>query len=249
MNWFRWLLALSCLAPAFAAAQATISLPPFGEVTIYKPAGPVDSIAVFLSGDGGWNEGVIPMARKLVEQNALVVGVNTPKLLANLDKGDGACTNPSDALLALVQSVKAANHIAQDEVPIVLGYSSGATLAYAALAQANSGSFQGGIGLGFCPDLATGKPLCEGAGLTHTKNSKGPGFVYGAAPQLSAPFIALQGGQDQVCDPAATDAFISRVKGASVIDLPKVGHGFSVPKNWMLQYVEAYRNLVGRAGQ
>jgi len=69
-----------------------------------------------------------------------------------------------------------------------------------------------------------------GAGLTHVKNSKGPGFVYGAVEALAAPFVALQGGQDQVCNPAATDAFIAGIKGASVIDLPKVGHGFSVPK-------------------
>jgi hypothetical protein len=112
------------------------------------------------------------------------------------------------------------------------------------LSQAKAGSFAGGIGLGFCPDLETKKPMCAGSGLSHVKNSKGPGFVYGAVPALSALFVALQGGQDQVCNPPATDAFIAGIKGASVIDLPKVGHGFSVPKNWMPQYADAYRKIV-----
>ena len=47
---------------------------------------------------------------------------------------------------------------------------------------------------------------------------------------------------------AATDAFTAGIKGASVIDLPKVGHGFSVPKNWMPQYVDAYRRIVAGKG-
>jgi type IV secretory pathway VirJ component len=249
MKYFHWLVALSCLMPVAAAAQATTSMPSFGDVTVYKPAGSVFSVTVFLSGDGGWNQGVIPMAQKLVEQNALVIGVNTPKFLADLDKGDGACTNPSDALLALIKNIKMTNNVSQNIAPVLVGYSSGATIAYAALVQAGAGKFQGGIGLGFCPDLETVKPMCEGAGLTHIKNTKGPGFVYGAATHISTPFVALQGGQDKVCDPAATDAFIDRVKGASVIDLPKVGHGFSVPKNWMPQYVQAYRKIAGGAGQ
>lgn len=189
------------------------------------------------------------MAQKLTEQNALVIGVNIPKFLGYLDQSDGACSDPSGELLKMARGIMASNGVRDDDPPVVLGYSSGATVAYAVLVQANPGSFAGGIGLGFCPDLETAKPLCAGAGLTHVKNPKAKGFVYGAAPELSAPFVALQGGQDQVCDPAATDSFIARIKGASVIDLPKVGHGFSVPKNWMPQYIDAYRRIAGSGGQ
>ena len=243
MKWPTLLLVASCFLPVSAALAQTTAPSLYGDVTIYKPAGRIDSVALFLSGDGGWNLGVVPMARKLTEQNALVIGVNIPKFLATLDQGDGACTDPSAELLKLVQDVTSSYDIAKDDPPVVIGYSSGATVAYTVLVQAKAGSFAGGIGLGFCPDLETRKPMCAGAGLTHVKNSKGPGFVYGAVPELSAPFVALQGGQDQVCNTAATDAFIAGIKGASVIDLPKVGHGFSVPKNWMPQYVDAYRKI------
>ena len=248
MQWLARLLIASCLIPCGAALAETTVKTPYGDATIYKPSGEIASVALFLSGDGGWNQGVVPMAKKLTEQNALVIGVNIPKFLNYLDQGDGTCTDPSGELVKLAQTVMSSYDVAKDDPPVVLGYSSGATVAYTVLVQAKPGSFAGGIGLGFCPDLETKKPMCGGAGLTHVKNSKGPGFVYGAVKALAAPFVALQGGQDQVCNPAATDAFIAGIKGASVIDLPKVGHGFSVPKNWMPQYVDAYRRIVtGRA--
>lgn len=245
MKWIIRMLIAACLSPLPAALAQTATTTPFGDVTVYKPPGAISSVAIFLSGDGGWDKGVIPMARKLTEQNALVVGVNIPKFLNYLDQSDGACSDPSGELLKMVDAIMATAGVAADDPPVVLGYSSGATVAYAVLVQAKPGSFAGGIGLGFCPDLETAKPLCAGAGLTHVKNPKAKGFIYGATPELASPFVALQGGQDQVCDPAATDSFIAGIKGASVIDLPKVGHGFSVPKNWMPQYVDAYRKIAG----
>jgi type IV secretory pathway VirJ component len=244
MKWLARLLIASCFLSAGAALAQTTTPMPYGDVTIYEPAGKVASVALFLSGDGGWNQGVIPMARKLTEQNALVIGVNIPKFLNYLDDGTGDCTDPSGELLKLAQKVMSSYKVAKNDPPVVLGYSSGATVAYTVLVQAKAGSFAGGIGLGFCPDLETRKPMCGGAGLSHVKNTKAPGFVYDPVPSLAAPFVALQGGQDQVCNPAATDAFIARIKDAGVIDLPKVGHGFSVPKNWMPQYVDAYRRIV-----
>lgn len=243
------LLFAASLSPISAALAQTTTATPFGDVTIYKPQGAIGSVAIFLSGDGGWNQGVVSMAQKLTEQNALVVGVNIPKFLAYLDQSGDACTDPTGELLRLAHGVMSAHGVSDDDPPVLLGYSSGATVAYAVLIQAAPGSFAGGIGLGFCPDLETQKPLCAGAGLTHVKNPKAKGFVYGAAPELAAPFVAIQGGQDKVCEPAATDAFIARIKGASVIDLPNVGHGFSVPKNWMPQYVDAYRKIATGKGQ
>jgi len=49
--------------------------------------------------------------------------------------------------------------------PLLVGYSSGATLVYAALAAAPPEAFAGAISLGFCPDLEIHKPLCHGRAL------------------------------------------------------------------------------------
>jgi type IV secretory pathway VirJ component len=47
-----------------------------------------------------------------------------------------------------------------------------------------------------------------------------------------------------VCDPAATQRFVARTRGAEVVVLPKVGHGFSAPRNWMPQFRQAFTKLV-----
>src|SRR4029450_8585670 len=105
MKWLTRLLIASCFLPVSAALAQTTAPSPYGDVTIYKPAGKIDSVALFLSGGGGWNLGVVPMARKLTEQNALVIGVNIPKFLNYLDQGNAACTDPSGVLLKLVQDI------------------------------------------------------------------------------------------------------------------------------------------------
>src|SRR5262245_14786786 len=150
MKWLARLLIASCFLPAGAALAQRTAHMPYGDVTIYEPASKVASVALFMSGDGGWEQGVIPMAMKLTQQNARVIGVNTPKFLNYLDQRDGACTDPSDELLKLAQDFTFSEGVAKDDPPVVLGYSSGATVAYAALVQAKAGSFAGGIGLGFC---------------------------------------------------------------------------------------------------
>src|SRR4029077_1267816 len=57
------------LGVAFAAlpahAEERLSHGRFADVTIYRPSGPVKSVVLFLSGDGGWNKGVVDMAQSL----------------------------------------------------------------------------------------------------------------------------------------------------------------------------------------
>jgi Bacterial virulence protein (VirJ) len=54
----------------------------FGRVTVYIPEGTPNSVAIFLSGDGGWNLGVISMAKALVDMGAVVIGVDIRQYLA-----------------------------------------------------------------------------------------------------------------------------------------------------------------------
>jgi type IV secretory pathway VirJ component len=57
------------------------------------------------------------------------------------------------------------------------------------------------------------------------------------------PWLVLQGETDQVCDPAATRAFVAATGSTRLFSLPKVGHGFSVTRNWEPQFIEAYRAI------
>mgnify|MGYP001566519430 CR=1 FL=1 len=58
------------------AAQDTFALGAFGKVSVYAPAQAPEEVVLFISGDGGWNLGVIPMAERLRDLGALVVGID-----------------------------------------------------------------------------------------------------------------------------------------------------------------------------
>ena len=70
------------LACAAASAGTTVDYPGLGTVTIEQPAGTPQHVVIFLSGDGGWNKGVVDMARHLVDQGGLVAGVDGKKPFA-----------------------------------------------------------------------------------------------------------------------------------------------------------------------
>src|SRR3954464_1412122 len=50
----------------------------FGQVAIYRSTPHPKNVVLFLSGDGGWNLGVVDMARSLASMDSLVVGINAP---------------------------------------------------------------------------------------------------------------------------------------------------------------------------
>lgn len=225
-------------------AARTLDLADIGEVTVYAPQGQARGLALFASGDGGWNLGVWDMAQTAASLGYWVVGFSTPAFLKSLESGDGACSDAAGALDRLGAKVRSAMKLPADYHPILIGYSSGATIAYAALAQAGDTRFSGAMTLGFCPDLIIHKPFCEGAGLTTEKQKKPPyGIVFNTVPAVGVPWIVLQGDIDQVCNPPATVGFVDKVKNGKVINLPHVGHGFGVPRNWMPQYRQGLIDL------
>ena len=234
-------LMMLLLAAPLSAAETSLTLPPFGRVAVYRPE-KIEHVAVFISGDGGWNLGVVDMARMLEAQDTLVLGVDIVRYFRTMRGAGGDCWYSAADFEALSQYAQKDLGLPGYIRPMLVGYSSGATLAYALLAQAPPNTFRGAVSLGFCPDLDTPKPLCRGAGLEHVKGTKEQGFVYRPAA-LTARWVAFQGLIDKVCDPAATEAFVKDVRGGDIVLLPKVGHGFGVEKNWAPQFRETFRRL------
>lgn len=230
------------------AATRVLDLAGLGEVTVYAAKGEAKGLALFASGDGAWNLGVWDMAHAAADLGYWVAGFSTPALLKALESGDGECSDASGLLDHVGSKVKAEFKLPADWRPVLIGYSSGATVMYAALAQAGDKRFGGAMTLGFCPDLIIHKPFCEGAGLTADKQTRPPyGIVFNTVPRVEAPWIVLQGDIDQVCNPPATEAFVKQVHGGQVVILPKVGHGYSVPRNWMPQYRQGLLDLLDAA--
>ena len=71
---------------------------------------------------------------------------------------------------ALSHQVQKQIGMSEYHVPVLVGYSSGATVVYATLVQSPPGTFAGALSLGFCPDQDfAGAALCPGAGLHYTR--------------------------------------------------------------------------------
>jgi type IV secretory pathway VirJ component len=241
-SWFLFFVLLLPVS-AWSDPEETLRFGRFGTVTLYRSSPHPSQVALFVSGDGGWNQGVVEMARELASLDALVIGIDITHYLQELNTSTEACAYPAADFEALSQFTQKKLDFPRYIPPVLVGYSSGATLVYATLVQAPPGTFRGALSMGFCPDLPLTKPLCGGHGLEWTPGPKGKGYSFLPAPKLETPWIAFQGTIDQVCDPGAVETYVRHVGRGRLIMLPNVGHGFSVERNWLPQFKEAFASL------
>src|SRR5271156_2497829 len=88
---------LAALLMAGSAAQASEPIPihlshgRFHDFLVYQPAGAPTSIALLLSGDEGWSATADTMSRQLVQQGAMVVGIDSAKFNAALEADASQC--------------------------------------------------------------------------------------------------------------------------------------------------------------
>jgi type IV secretory pathway VirJ component len=224
--------------------EETLQFGRFADVHIYRNSAQPKHVVLFASGDGGWNLGVIDMARALAGLDALVAGIDVTAYLRRLASDKDACNYPAADFEGLSQFLQKHYGYPDYVQPVLVGYSSGATLVYATLAQAPPNTFHAAISLGFCPDLPLGKPLCRGSGLKYTAGPQGKGYSFLPSPDLPSPWVVFQGDIDQVCAPAATAKFVAQTGQSRLASLPGVGHGFSVQRNWMPQFRDSFNQLV-----
>ncbi len=227
---------------AASAGDESFSFGAFGRVHLYGGS-PSSGVVLFVSGDGGWNKGVVDMARKLSRRGPLVVGVDIRQYLDRLGSAGGSCAYPAADFEALSKYVQKRRRFPRYTLPVLAGYSSGAALVYAVLAQAPPNTFRGGISLGFCPELALRKPLCRGQGLESRPGMPGAGVLFLPDKKLATPWTVLQGAIDEVCSADEARSFVQMVPDGEIIVLPKVGHGFAVERNWLPQFELAFRRL------
>jgi type IV secretory pathway VirJ component len=230
-------LLLAAASPS--TVEETKTLPGFGVVSVYRPRNLADArgVVLFISGDGGWKLGVVDMARR-IDEHAIVAGLSMPAWQKRAEAHSGSCWYPAGELEVAAQALEKLYRLPRYVRPILVGYSSGATVVYGALAQGPPTTFRGAVSLGFCPDLEVKRPFCGTKSWKPGWNEKKKQSWLFEDPDLSEPegggtrWIALQGMIDQVCAPPQTVAFVDKVPYSKVISLEKVGHGFSVPSRW-----------------
>ncbi|MFT3906922.1 MAG: AcvB/VirJ family lysyl-phosphatidylglycerol hydrolase [Steroidobacteraceae bacterium] len=232
----------------------------FGEVAVYQPAGKPTGVTLFVSGDGGWNLGVIDMAHHLVEQGSVVVGIDIRHYRNVLNEPSSSCQYFGSDFENLSHEVQQRLKLPEYLLPVMVGYSSGATLVYAVALQAPKGTFAGVMSLGFCPDLDLVQPICRTNGLEYdvqrarpragaapSDNDPVKGVLFRTSTTNSTPWVVFQGDIDEVCNPPETRDFVNKTRNGMLVWLPKVGHGYSVERNWLPQFLQNYHSLATAA--
>ena len=241
------LLAAALLFSSSLFAQEHLSHGRFEDVTLYRPAGEPKQFVLFLSGDNGWEGAVDVMARKLAEQGALVAGIDVTQLFESLHKDASPCVFPDGDLENLSHYVQGYAQLMTYHTPLLVGYSSGASLAYAMEAQAPAGTFLGALSLGFCVDMDLAKPLCRGEGVHFTRHADRQGLDLLPSKNLGGGWVAIHGARDKVCPAAPAKKFVAQVPRAQFVELPKVDHDYAQPRQWQSQFLAAYQHLTANA--
>lgn len=145
------------------AISDTLRFGRFGPVVLYRHRAHPRRVVLLVAGDSGWNLGVVGMARDIAGMDALVVGIDIRRYLTGVSRSHERCSYPAADFEALSQWLQRRLNFPRYIPPILMGYSSGATLVYATLVQAAPGTFAGAISLGFCPKLSVKRRFCSGS--------------------------------------------------------------------------------------
>jgi type IV secretory pathway VirJ component len=247
MRWPKLLAGALLAISAPLLAQEQLSHGRFKDVTLYRPQGEVKHVVLFLSGDNGWNNPVVTMARKLADRGALVAGIDTPQFYEALETDGAGCVYADGDLENLSHYLQGYARLPTYHTPVLAGYSAGATLAYAMIAQAPEGTFAGALSMGFCVEMDLAKPLCRGEGLHFTKHADGNAVDLLPTKELAVDWIALHGATDRVCPTAPARTFAAQIPRAQFIELPKVAHSYSTAASWEPQFLGAYDRLAAKS--
>ncbi len=223
----------------------SLNVAPFGKVYTYSPAASSpENLIIMISGDGGWKYGVTDFSKEFSRMNSLVVGVDILRYYRYLRQNKSECYMVSADFVDLASAIERKFNFPGYIPPVIMGYSSGATLVYGILAQARPDTFMGGISLGFCPDIELPKMLCQVNGLAEKVLVKGKSFIFMPDANLGNPWVVLHGLEDKICDFQTVNEFVHKTGSSSLIALHNVGHGFSKWSDFMPQWKIAYTEMI-----
>lgn len=226
-----------CLATALltAAARAemteeTLDDPTFGKLAVYYATDEPKGVLLFASGTGGWNTDLAAVARDVAKLDYVVAGISLDDYLNRLERSGTACADPSVDFDRLNRLMEDRYPIATHQPPILLGYGAGATLIYAALAQAPDDRFHAGVGVNFCPELPLRKLLCPGvAKLASSPLLDNKGLLLKPITRMPTTWFVFQ--NQPICDARTSAQFVKSVQLARLVEIP----GTEGSKTWLPQ--------------
>ena len=174
------LLPLAATGCSRRATEATTDAGRMGTARLFVPRERDGSLVVLFSGAAGFDRALSSAAWRLAESGVIVVGVDLPTYLAKLAAEPG-CAYVVGDVEELAHRLEREQGLVRYRLPVLAGVGEGATLAYAALAQAPAATVAGAVGIDPVATLATKEPICPGASATP---AAGGGFTYGASAEL-----------------------------------------------------------------
>ncbi len=199
----------------------------FDDVAVYVPHGTPQGFVLLLSGEDGWTPVMDSMARGIAAHGAMVAGLDTAKFNTALEKDGGQCVFPDGDLENLSRFVQAYFHLPTYLSPILAGYSTGATLAYATLVQAPKNTFAGAVSVDFCPTYPLTKPLCKDSGIEFTPHTQDKGVDFLPSTKPANAWSVIQPSDHPGCSLETVRSFVAQVPGARFIPVP----GSPAPKS------------------
>ena len=192
----------------------------FGVVRLYRTVASPRDVVLFVSAQEGWDPTATVLARQLVAQGALVAGVSLQQYQHTLAHTDEWCTYLGGDFEALSKFVQKKADLPQYEIPLLVGYGTGASLVYATLMQSPPHLFRGALSINFCPKLSLGKLPCQWYELHWQASGTQNEYPLIPASSLPAPWIVLQEPKTANCDTAVVEDFVRRVPQATLLSPP-----------------------------
>jgi len=187
------LLLLASLGVFARAATVPVHFGLFGSVHTATPAGQIQRAIVLVSDQDGWSARAETLATALADDGALVLGVDLPAYLKQMESIDDKCSLPASHFEEMIHWMQREQKLEKFIYPLVVGDGAGATFAYAVDAQAPAGTYAGLITLGWDAAFRLSKPICKGdSGKTTVTDAAGAFHVMPVAklanPWLPQPF-------------------------------------------------------------
>jgi len=168
------IFSLLLLAPLSAAATKPVHYGLFGNVHVGTPAGTPKRTVVLFSDAKGWDARAEALAAALVDDGALVLGVDLPVYLQEMLSIEDKCSLPGAHVEEMSHWMQREQKLAAFSAPVLAGDGAGATFAYAIDAQAPKGTFAALATLGWDFSFRLPKLLCGGdAGKPSTQTPDG----------------------------------------------------------------------------
>ena len=214
-----------CMRPAAdQVAAGRMTLPSIGAVDIYRPAGALRGVALFMAPHDRASGAYRKAAASVASEGFAIAVLPTEAIMGALP-ARAPCINPNRALGGAVQAFEHGLGLNRYARPVLIGYRSGAALAYASFVQAPRGVYGGAISIDFNPETGGAKNWCAGKGhlaAVRTGDAARPGWRLLPVSRLSG-WTALDpvGGGGS----AAAARFVSAVPGARSVGYARGGGG------------------------